>query len=152
MRLHRGTNTRSVDEWMRGSVDTCPGMGRTVCFSSRNGDWSSPEFLEVPYTAQRPSCARLVEVALPSLWDILGVTGTGKDSLVVEFHLSLSCSLPTQYGDLDRWGMMKMKTSRFVVADAGKVVGTTALSSSAGAHGPVEEFTLLPGSAYCRAK
>ena len=33
-----------------------------------------------------------------------------------------------------------MKMSRFVVADAGKVAGTTALSSPVGAHGPVEEF------------
>ena len=35
--------------------------------------------------------------------------------------------------------MMKM-SRRFVVADAGKVAGTTALSSPVGAHGPVEEF------------
>ena len=36
-----------------------------------------------------------------------------------------------------------MKTSRFVVADAGKVAGTTALSSPVRAHGPVEEFYLF---------
>ena len=57
--------------------------------------------------------------------------------------LVTSGSYLIKYGDLDRWGVMKMKTSRFVVADAGKVAGTTALSSPVGAHGPVEKFTLL---------
>ena len=49
------------------------------------------------------------------------------------------------------WGWGGAISSVDVSQDTGSVDGATAFSSPVGAHGPVEEFTLLPDLAYCRA-
>ena len=61
------------------------------------------------------------------------------------FRIPLPSAFQRQVG----WSSVNNQDSTRGVA--GRVVGTTALSSPVGAHGPFEEFALLPGFAYCRA-